>query len=89
MPPARRYQPSPRAYPKHLRAPEYDSGVEVRRVRSNGYIKWHGKLVFVSEALIGEPIGLRQIDEARWQLLFCHMPLGVINEWISTIERLG
>jgi transposase InsO family protein len=89
VPPARRYRPSPRAYPKHVRAPEYDSGIEVRRVRSNGYIKWHGKLVFVSEALIGEPIGLRQIDEARWQLLFCRMPLGVLNERMSMVERLG
>ena len=63
--------------------------MEVRRVRSNGQIKWHGKMMFVSEALIGEPIGLHQIDEARWQVLFCKMPLGVINERINTIERLG
>jgi putative transposase len=89
VPPARRYRPSARAYPDRVRTPEYDCGMEVRRVRSNGYIKWHGKLVFVSEAIIGEPVGLKQIDEARWQLLFCKMPLGVINERISTVERLG
>lgn len=87
--PVRRYQSSARRYPDRLREPEYASDVAVRRVRSNGQIKWHGKLVFVSEALIGEPIGLRQIDAARWQLLFCSMPLGVINERLSTIERLG
>ena len=87
--PARRYRPSPRAYPIQVEPPEYDCGLEVRRVRSNGCIQWHGKLVFVSEALIGEPVGLRQIDEFRWQLLFCRMPLGVINERISHIERLG
>ena len=66
-----------------------DTSFEVRRVRSTGQIKWHGNLIFVSEALIGEPVGLKQIDDARWQLLFCNMPLGVINERVSTIERRG
>lgn len=87
--PARKYRTSPRAYPSQVKPPAYDSDIEVRRVRSNGQIKWHGKMLFVSEALIGEPIGLRQIDKGRWQLLFCKMPLGVLNERMSTIEHLG
>jgi len=89
VPPARKYRTSTRAYPSRVKPPEYDSHIEVRRVRTNGQIKWHGKRVFVSEALIGEPVGLRQIDESCWQLLFCAMPLGVINERMGTIERLG
>lgn len=87
--PARHYTPSTRAYPARVQSPEYDTGFEVRRVRHNGQIKWHGNLIFVSEALIGEPVGLKQIDETRWQLLFCDMPLGVINERLNTVERLG
>ena len=87
--PAMCYRPSERAYPRRLRPPEYAPGIEVRRVRSNGQVKWHGKLVFVSEALIGEPIGLQQIDDARWQVLFCSMRLGTINERLNMIERLG
>ena len=87
--PARCYRPSPRGYPSRVRAPEYAGDIDVRRVRSNGQIKWHGKRVFISEALIGEPIGLEQIDDVRWQVLFCSMRLGVINERLSTIERLG
>ena len=61
----------------------------MRRVRTNGQIKWHGKMLFVSEALIGETVGLRQIDDYRWQIRFCTMPLGIINQRINTIERLG
>jgi putative transposase len=87
--PAKKYRVSTRSYPKRLQQPEYDCGIEVRQVRNNGYMKWQGKMVFVSEALIGEPVGLRQLDEARWQLLFCKMPLGVINDRMNTIERLG
>ena len=80
---------SQRAYPSRVPMPEYGTDLEVRRVRSNGQIKWHGKLVFVSEALIGEPVGLQQIDEDRWQLMFCSMRLGVINERLSVVERIG
>lgn len=89
IPPVRKYQASTRAYPRRIQPPEYDPQIQVRRVRTNGQIKWHGKLLFVSEALIGEPVGLRQIDEDRWQLLFCKMPLAVVNDRMSTIERLG
>jgi putative transposase len=89
IPPAREYRPSTRSYPRLVQAPEYDSQMQVRRVRSNGMIKWHGKLLFVSEALIGEPVGLRQIDDDRWQLVFCKMPLGIINDRMNEIERLG
>ena len=57
-PPASRYAPSPRPYPDKVASPEYAEGVEVRRVRSNGEIKWAGERVFLSEALVGEPVGL-------------------------------
>ena len=88
-PPATRYRPSMRPYPVRVPGPEYGADTEVRRVRTNGQIKWHGKMLFVSEALIGETVGLRQIDDYRWQIRFCTMPLGIINERINTIERLG
>jgi hypothetical protein len=87
--PAMCHHHSTREYPTRLPLPEYGGEVEVRRVRSNGQIKWHGKLIFISEALIGEPVGLQQIDNDRWQLLFCSMRLGVINERLSIVERIG
>lgn len=89
MPPARLYRPSQKPYPSSVPEPQYGDEIEVRRVRSNGQIKWHGKHVFVSDALIGEPVGLEQLDEARWQVMFCSMRLGVINERLGKIERLG
>ena len=42
-PPASRYAPSPRPYPSKVASPEYPAGVAVRRVRSNGEIKWGGR----------------------------------------------
>jgi putative transposase len=89
VPPATVYQPSRRSYPSRLPEAQYDESMQVRRVRSNGQIKWQGKLIFVSEALIGEPVGIRELDEFRWQLRFCSLPLGIINMKLNTIERLG
>src|SRR4029077_14495182 len=49
--PASLYEPSPRPYPDRIDDPSYDADVAIRRVRSNGQIKWAGELIFVGEAL--------------------------------------
>jgi putative transposase len=59
-PPGAFYRPSPRPYPVLLEDPCYPAHAAVRRVRSNGEIRWKGKLIFVSEALIGEAVGIRE-----------------------------
>ena len=87
--PAMRHWRSERAYPARVPEPQYGPEVHVRRVRSNGQIKWHAQHLFISEALIAEPVGLQQIDDARWQLLFCNMRLGIIDERLGRVERLG
>ena len=50
-PPAALYRRSLRRYPERLEEPWYDADHAVRRVRSDGAIKWGGELVFVSETL--------------------------------------
>ena len=62
--PAKHYQPSPRIYSGRLREPDYAADFEVRRVRSNGEIKWRGNCIFLSEALIGEPVGIVETEES-------------------------
>jgi putative transposase len=59
--------------------PQYPVGFSVRRVRTNGQIKWEGAHIFVAEALVGEPIGLRQVDEQSWQVWFCSLKLGLLD----------
>jgi hypothetical protein len=60
QPPAAFYRPSPRPYPSVLEDPAYSASAVIRRVRSNGEIRWQGKLIFVSEALIGEAVGIQE-----------------------------
>jgi hypothetical protein len=77
VPPARLYVPSLRPYPEQLGDIQYPPLTEVRRVRSNGQIKWHGGLVFVSEALVGELVGITE-DKDGWLVSFGPIPLGLL-----------
>ncbi len=79
------YYPSRRILPNKLPEVEYASCFTVRQVRHNGCIKWKGDFVYVSEALAGEPIGLRQISEAEWEVRFSFHPLGILDEHIVKV----
>ena len=77
--PSSRYQSSPRAYPGRIEEPVYDADQAVRRVRSNGEIKWRGELIFLSEALVGEPVGLAETDSGDWIVRFADNPIAIIQ----------
>jgi putative transposase len=78
-PPAQHYMPAARVYPARLEDPHYPADFELRRVRSNGEIKWQGELVFIGEALIGEVIGLIETQDGDAEVYFGPVPLGVID----------
>ena len=73
------YQPSPRAYPDRLADPHYGEEVAVRRVRSNGQIKWAGGLILVGEALVGEPVGIVETEGGDWLVRYADVELGYIH----------
>jgi len=78
-PPARVYVPSPRPYPTRLEEPWYDATHQVRRVKETGQISWHGDLVFVSEAVRGEAVGLAETARGDWTVRFMQVELGRID----------
>jgi transposase InsO family protein len=77
--PASRYRPSLRGYPQRLEEPHYDAAQAVRQVRSNGEIRWGGELIFLSDALVGEPVGIAETEDGDWIVSFFHVPLGRID----------
>jgi putative transposase len=79
QPPARVYVPSPRPYPSRLEEPWYDATHQVRRVKASGQIRWHGDLIFISEAVRGELIGLAETERGDWTARFMHVELGRID----------
>jgi len=86
-PPAAFYQPSSRSYPCRLHEPEYAAEAAVRRVRCNGSIKWEGDLIFVSEALTGEPVGLTETISGDWQVCYGTIELGFIDRRTRRLVR--
>jgi len=79
------YCPSPRSYPAKLPEVQYESGVTIRQVRHNGEIKWRGHLLYLSEVLAKEPVGLKPIDNEKWELRYSFHLLGVLDEKNKTI----
>ncbi len=86
-PPAQHYTRSPRPYPQHLEEPAYPSGYQLRRVRSNGEIKWRNELVLIGKALTNEIIGLRENDDGNAEVYFGPVALGVIDEVSLKLHR--
>ena len=54
--PSNLYTPSLRPMTDHTPRMEYDSGLQLKKVISNGRIRWRGDLVFINSALTGEYI---------------------------------
>jgi transposase InsO family protein len=75
--PADRYQTSSRRFDGVLREPVYDDDREVRRVRHNGEIRLGGNMIYISAALVGEPIALAE-NNAGWTVSYGPIELGTI-----------
>ncbi len=77
--PASRYAPSPRSWSGRLTSPSYDSTLSIRKLRTNGAIKWRGQEIYISQTLAGEPVGLEQQDDGAWQVKYGPVLLGHID----------
>lgn len=87
-PPASFYQPSLRPYPARIEDPQYPAGVAIRRVRSNGQIKWKGSLIFLSEALVGDAIAISE-SLSGYDVHFGPIALGTIDVKGERLIRRG
>lgn len=83
--PADVYAASRRLMPAVLPEHEYDSEVEVRRVRPDGTMKWGGAYVFIGQALSGELVGTREVSEENWHVYLGPMKIGVLHERARTV----
>lgn len=78
--PASLYKSSHRQFPAKLPPVEYDSWMKVRRVLPSGGIKLGNNYFYVSQALAGEPLGLKQISDTVWEIWFSFLLLGILDE---------
>src|SRR5436190_6162218 len=77
--PASVFQPPSRPYCGRLNEPDYPADHKIRRVRQNGEIKWAGDRVFLSQALIGEPVGIAEVDDGLFSVHFGMVLLGHLD----------
>jgi len=79
--PASHYRPSPRSLPASLPSLDYPGDHEVRVVRPNGALTYHGQTWYVGRAFAGLPVGLRPSPQAdrQWEVWFAHHVLGKMD----------
>ena len=78
--PASCWKPSTRAYPERIPPPEYPKHFEVRRVSNCGAFRLHSGQHFLSQALNGEHIGLEEIQDGVWNIVYYDTLLGRFDE---------
>jgi len=88
VPPASCHRPAARPYPERIGDPWYDADYQVRRVRTDGSIRLLGECIFISEALVGEVVGLAE-QEGGWSVQFADLPLGLIDAKAKIFHRFA
>ena len=83
--PASRWIPSPRTLPARIAPPEYPGHVEVRLVSNAGCFRLHSGQQFLSQALNGEYIGLEEVEDGLWNILYYDTLLGRFDQNKRTI----
>lgn len=84
-PPARLWQPSTRPYPKEIAKPEYPGHFEKRLVSNAGCIRFKKQVVFISQAIHQDWIGLEEVDNGIWSVYFYDVLLARLDEQEMTL----
>lgn len=87
--PAMVYVPSTREMPGRVPPVGYPGHYDVRAVMSNGCMKWRNHTISVSDVLVGEHVGLEEIDEGVCAVYFGPVRLGTVDERIGRIQPSG
>ena len=77
--PADHYHRSRRRY-RGVQPIRYPRGANVRRVRHNGEIKWQGRLRFIGEPFVGQPLALRRQMPGVYTVYFQTLLLGTLHD---------
>ena len=78
--PASRYASSPRAYPTTLPPLEYPGHFLVKQVTTGGTFRFHHKLLYIANSLVGHRIGCEETDDGRWSIYFNTVLIATLDE---------
>lgn len=74
-PPVSRYKTSPRKYPSCLPEITYGNQEMVGEVNKAGNIHYKKKKYFINESLYGLPVALRELENDKISMHFCHQKI--------------
>lgn len=77
--PASCYQPSPRPFPEKLPEMTYPSHIESLPADSSGIINRRGLRIYVGYVLKHQTIGLEQVGDGVWDVIFGPIILGRVD----------
>ncbi len=83
--PASLWRPSSRPYPMALPAPQYPEHFEKRLVSNAGCFRFKKHVLFLSQALKQEWIGLEEVEDGIWSITFYDVLLARLDERQMTL----
>lgn len=83
--PASRWRLSARPLPTRIIQPTYPGHFEIQRVSTADTSRFHNGQQFLTQALNGEIIGLEEVQEGVWNVIYYEMLLGRFDQRTRTI----
>jgi hypothetical protein len=74
--------------PAGVSPPAAGGGIPGLLSGASGTLKWQGHRLFLSDALIGEPVGLLAIDNDLWRIEFGPVPLALYHTATQQFVKL-
>ncbi len=78
--PASQYHVSARSYPERLPALEYPGHFVVKKITTGGTFRFQGRLLYLANAMVDQPIGLEETDDGIWAIYFNTVLLATFDE---------
>jgi putative transposase len=81
-PPAQHHAHSPREFPSRLSELTYPLHDRTCVLSPGGHLRMGGRnsIYFLSTALAGQPVGLREVDDRVWLVSYADLDLGLLDE---------
>jgi hypothetical protein len=73
------YAPSKRRLPRSLPVPSYPLHDQLNFVNQSGRVQFPRGSVYLSKALRGQPVGLRQLEDTTWLVSFMELDLAYLD----------
>jgi hypothetical protein len=56
-------------------------------VRPNGCIRWRREELYIGQVLAAEPVGVMQLADAQWQVVYGPVVLGTFSPGATALTR--